>query len=100
LRAECTGKTFGAAQQESKMPVPFSVVFANWSAALALWALPYLTLRHQLGLETSDALQWSVLAVAVIGSGRVFHLAWQASREPAWRAAHGLLGRPNSRLTR
>jgi hypothetical protein len=65
--------------------------FSNWAAAAALWALPYLTLRHHLEPETSETLQWLLLAIAVFGTGHVFYLAWQVSRGRAWRASHGLL---------
>lgn len=65
-------------------------VLANWAAAIALWALPYLTLRHHVGHDTTQAMQWSLLAIAVLGSIHVFYVAWRVSRDRAWRAAHGL----------
>jgi len=72
------------------MPRLPETVLSNWAAALALWALPYLALRHHFGHETTDALQWLLLAIAVLGTIHVFYVAWQVSRDRAWRAAHGL----------
>lgn len=82
------------------MPVPLHVVLANWAAMIALWAVPYLTLLHHFKIEASDALQWSLVIVAIVGSGSMFHQAWKTSREPRWRASHGLLGRPGFRTKR
>ena len=73
------------------MPSLRDTVFSNWAAAVALWALPYLTLRDHLGLETTKTLQWSLVAIGVVGTVRVFYVAWQVSRDRAWRASHGLL---------
>lgn len=74
------------------MPRPLDPVFSNWAAGVALWALPYLTLRHQLGIETTETLRWSLVAISVFGTVRVFCAAWQVSRDRAWRASHGFLG--------
>lgn len=63
--------------------------FYYWAAAVALFALPYLTLRRHAGLETTEALQWALVAVAAFGTVRVFYVAWQLSRDRAWRASHG-----------
>jgi hypothetical protein len=73
------------------MPSLLNPVLSNWAAVVAMWALPYLTLRHHLGLETTDALQWSLVAVSVFGTARVLYVAWRVSRDRAWRASHGLL---------
>jgi hypothetical protein len=73
------------------MPSLLDTVLSNWAAAVALWALPYLTLRHHLGHETTEALQWSLVAISVFGTIHVFYAAWQVSRDRAWRASHGLL---------
>ena len=73
------------------MPSPLNTAFSNWAAAVALWALPYLTLRHHLGAEPTEALQWSLVAISVFGTVRVFYVAWQVSRDRTWRASHGLL---------
>ena len=50
------------------MPSPLSPVLFNWAALVAICALPYLKLRHHLGLETTEAMQWSLVAVGVVGS--------------------------------
>ena len=68
-----------------------NLVLSNWAAALALWALPYLTLLHHLRIEASDALQWSLLIAGVAGIGSVLYIAWRDTQDPAWRARHGLL---------
>lgn len=73
------------------MPSPVNAVLFNWAAAVALWALPYLTLRDRLGPETTQALQWLLVAISVFGTIGVFYVAWQTSRDRAWRASHGLL---------
>jgi hypothetical protein len=72
------------------MPSPFNSAFSNWAVAVGLWALPYLTLRHQLGLDVTDAFQWSLLAVSVFGLSRAFYVAWHVTRDRTWRASHGL----------
>lgn len=72
------------------MPNLLDNVLSNWAASVALWALPYLTLRHHLGHETTEALQWSLVAVSVVGTIHVLYAAWQVSRDRAWRASHGL----------
>ena len=73
------------------MPSPLSPVLFNWAALVAICALPYLKLRHHFGLETTEAMQWSLVAVGVVGTVGVLFAAWQTSRERAWRASHGLL---------
>jgi len=75
------------------MPSPLNSVLFNWAALVAICALPYLKLRHHLGLETPEALQWSLVAIGVFGTVGVLCLAWRTSRERAWRAAHGLPAR-------
>jgi hypothetical protein len=72
------------------MPVFSNLVMANWAAAMALWALPYLALLHHFRVEPSEAMQWSLVVIGAIGSGRVLFMAWLDSRRPSWRAAHGL----------
>jgi hypothetical protein len=74
-----------------KMQASPNLVLSNWAAAMALWALPYLTLLHHLRIEVSDALQWSLLVVGVAGIGSVLYTAWRDTQSPAWRARHGLL---------
>jgi hypothetical protein len=72
------------------MPVSSNLVMATWAAAIALWALPYLALLHHVGIEPSQAMQWSLVVIGAIGSGSVFYIAWLESRRPSWRASHGL----------
>lgn len=75
------------------MPSPLNSVLFNWAALVAICALPYLKLRHHLGLETPEALQWLLVAIGVFGTVGVLCAAWRTSRERAWRAAHGLPAR-------
>lgn len=73
------------------MPSQLNAVLFNWAGAVALWALPYLTLRHCVGAETTQALQWLLVAIGVFGTIGALYLAWQMSGDRAWRASHGLL---------
>jgi hypothetical protein len=84
------------------MPVPLNSVLSNWAAVIALWALPYLTVLDLLRLDgaRSDALQWSLLAIGVLGIGSVLYLAWKDTLDPAWRAAHGLPPRARPKAPR
>ena len=50
------------------MPSPLNPVLFNWAALVAICALPYLKLRHHLGLETPEAMQWSLVAIGVFGT--------------------------------
>lgn len=72
------------------MPSLLDNVLSSWAASAALWALPYLTLRNHLGHETTEALQWSLVAISVVGTIHVLYVAWQVSRDRAWRASQGL----------
>jgi hypothetical protein len=72
------------------MPVSSNFVMANWAAAMAMWAPPYLALLHHFRIEPSEAMQWSLVAVGVIGSISIFYMAWRESRRPSWRASRGL----------
>jgi hypothetical protein len=74
------------------MPVPANSVLSNWAALMALWAVPYLALLHHLRLDSanSEALQWALLVVGVLGIGGVLHAAWKDTQNPRWRVAHGL----------
>jgi len=72
------------------MPALSKLVLANWGAAMALWALPYLSLLHHFRIEASATMQWSLLAVCAAGSASALHIAFRASRRPSWRASHGL----------
>ncbi|MGN6571476.1 MAG: hypothetical protein ACTHLO_08680 [Pseudolabrys sp.] len=73
------------------MPGSLNAVFVNWAALISLCALPYLKLRQHFGLESTEALQWSLVAISVFGTVGVLCAAWRRSRERAWRASHGLL---------
>jgi hypothetical protein len=73
------------------MPSLLGTAFSNWAAAVALWTLPYLTLRHHLGPGTPETLQWLLVAIGVFGTVNVFYVAWRVSSDRAWRASHGLL---------
>jgi hypothetical protein len=74
------------------MRVSLNSVAENWAAAVALWALPYLTLLGYLRPEAaqSDVLQWSLLLVGILGFTSVICAAWQDTMDPAWRASRGL----------
>jgi hypothetical protein len=74
------------------MRVSLNSVAENWAAAVALWALPYLTLLGYLHPEAaqSEMLQWLLLLIGITGFASVFWAAWQDTADPAWRASHGL----------
>jgi hypothetical protein len=69
-----------------------SCVLVNWAGLVALWALPYLTLLDHLRVDAahSELLQWSLLVVGALGLVSVLYTAWRETRDPAWRARHGL----------
>jgi hypothetical protein len=75
-------------------------VLCNWAALVALWALPYLTLLDWLHADAarSQALQWSLVLVGALGVGSILYVAWRQTRDPVWRAGHGLAPRerPNA----
>ena len=71
------------------MPVSSNLVMVNWAAVMAMWAPPYLTLLHHFRIEPPEAMQWSLVAVGVIGSISILYMAWRESRRPSWRASHG-----------
>jgi hypothetical protein len=74
------------------MRVSLNSVAENWAAAVALWALPYLTLLGFLRPEAarSEVLQWSLLLIGILGFASVISAAWKDTMDPAWRASHGL----------
>jgi hypothetical protein len=75
------------------IPVPVISALSTLGAIVALWAPAYLGLLDRFGGEfpaRSEALEWALVAVGAFGLGSVFYLAWQDTRDPAWRAAHGL----------
>lgn len=75
--------------------VSLGCVLTNWGALVALWALPYLTLLDHLRPDAarSETLQWSLLGIGVLGIASLLGTAWRDTRDPAWRAKHGLLNR-------
>jgi hypothetical protein len=80
------------------MRVSLNSVAENWAVAVALWAVPYLTLLGYLRPEAaqSEILQWSLLLVGILGCACVISAAWKDTTDPAWRASHGLPPRPQS----
>jgi hypothetical protein len=81
------------------MPVSLKSVLTNWAAVMALWALPYLTVLDHLHPDAarSEALQWFLFAVGALGVASVLSVAWKDTRDPAWRARHGLAPRARSK---
>lgn len=85
-----------------RIPVSTITILAGLGAIVAFWAPAYLTILDTLGgglSARSEALGWSLLAVGAFGLGSVIYLAWQDTRDPAWRAVHGLPRRPPSNST-
>jgi hypothetical protein len=70
-------------------------VLSNWAALVALWTLPYLTLLDYLRIDLaqSEALQWLLVAIGGSGIASILFTAWRQTRDPAWRAKHGLVNR-------
>jgi hypothetical protein len=70
-------------------------VLSNWAALVALWALPYLTLLNYLHIDAaqSEALQWLLVAIGASGVASILFTAWRQTRDPSWRARHGLANR-------
>lgn len=83
-----------------RVPVSSITILAAFGAVVALWAPTYLGvldhLRSGLFVRT-DVLEWSMVVVGAFGLGGVLYLAWKDTRDPQWRAAHGLSRRPRSR---
>jgi hypothetical protein len=85
----------------SDLSVSLKFVLSNWGAVIALWAPAYLALldRYGRGVVTrTEALEWALVIVGVLGLGSVLYVAWQDTRDTAWRTAHGMpqLPRPNA----
>jgi hypothetical protein len=74
------------------MRVSLNSVAENWAAAVAFWALPYLGLLGYLRPEAaqSEVLQWLLLLLGITGFVSVLCEAWKDTKDPAWRASHGL----------
>ena len=91
-----------AQRSSGRFYIPISVlvsVLAGLGAVVAFWAPAYLGILDYLGgglPAQSEALGWSLLAVGAFGLGGVVYLAWKDTRDPVWRAAHGLPRRPRS----
>lgn len=90
-----------AQRSSGRFYIPASIVsvLAALGAVVAFWAPAYLTILDTLGgglSAQSEALGWSLLAVGAFGLGSVVYFAWQDTRDPAWRTAHGLPRRPSN----
>jgi hypothetical protein len=75
------------------IPVSIISVLACVGAVVAFWAPAYLGILDYFGgglVARSEALGWSLVAVGAFGLGSVVYLAWRDTRDPVWRAAHGL----------
>ena len=72
--------------------VSLGALLSNWAALVALWALPYLTLLRHFDPQAaqSTSLQWSLAVIGGLGVARLLYVAWRQTRDPAWRARHGL----------
>ena len=84
------------------IPVSMQSALAALGALVALWAPAYLGILDYLGggpIARSEALEWSLLAVGIAGLASVLYLAWKDTRDPVWRAAHGLPRHPQSTTT-
>lgn len=85
-----------AAHRRVDAPAAPKFVLSSWGAIIALWALPYLALLDYFGRDVaarSQALEWMLVAVGAAGLASVLYFAWRDTRDPAWRAAHGLAPR-------
>jgi hypothetical protein len=85
------------------MPVSLKTLLSNWAALVALWAPAYLVLLEYTDLASahSQPLQWSLVAIGAAGLASVVYAAWRDTRDPVWRAAHGLTsGLPSGGVSR
>jgi hypothetical protein len=82
------------------MPVvSLKTVLASWAALVALWAPAYLAVLDHAGFASaahSQPLQWSLVAIGAAGLAGIVTACWRDTRDPAWRAAHGLAQRTRS----
>jgi hypothetical protein len=78
------------------MPTPLNPVLLTWAALVALCALPYLKLRAFIGLETTEAMQWSLVAIGLFGTAGILFTAWQTSRDRALRTARRRIASPKN----
>jgi hypothetical protein len=81
------------------MSVSPKAILMNFAAMVALWALPYLALLDRFGpahLARSEPFQWMLVAIGTMGLASVLFVAWKDTRDPAWRASHGLRQRTHA----
>jgi hypothetical protein len=84
------------------MPVSLKAVLSSLAALVALWAPAYLAVLDNAGLESaarSQPLQWSLVAIGAAGLAGIVYACWRDTRDPAWRAAHGLARRSRTAAT-
>ena len=77
----------------SNRRVPLKSILINLAAVVALWAPVHLALLDYLGPKSvaqSEPLQWVLVIIGFMGMGGVLYACWKDTRDPAWRAAHGL----------
>lgn len=75
------------------MQVSLKTVLSTWAAVIALWAPVYLALMQHSGNEAaaqSELLQWALLVIGAAGLASIVYVAWRDTRDPVWRATHGL----------
>ena len=75
------------------MPMSLKAVLWSWAALVALWAPAYLAVLDHAGFASaasSQPLQWSLVAIGAAGLAGIVYACWRDTRDPAWRAAHGL----------
>lgn len=84
------------------VPTPILTILAVWGVIVAFWAPAYLGMLDHFGGNVSartEALEWLLVAIGALGLAGVGVIAWRDTRDPAWRAAHGLPQRPRSNNT-
>jgi hypothetical protein len=75
------------------MSTSLKSAFKSLAMIVALWAPVYFALVEGFGpasMPRSELLQWGLVAIGVSGLGSILYTAWKDTRDPAWRAAHGL----------
>ena len=75
------------------MSTSFKSPLKGLAMIVALWAPVYLALIEGFGLAfmpRSELFQWGLVAVGICGLVSILYTAWKDTRDPAWRAAHGL----------
>jgi hypothetical protein len=75
----------------SRKRVSGKSILITCAAVAALWAPVYMSLLDHIGPAVlSEPLQWVAVIVGATGLGGVIYTCWKDTRDPAWRAAHGL----------